>query len=108
MTAKPCSLAEAIAMIREEFPEADLLTWAAKPELGAVIEAHFGIGMWIRNQWAYGEGCPLVFKLREHSYIFRLEDEVSSIILEGLWRFLNGEKDLTIEQLISDRYGKTE
>lgn len=104
ITAKPSTLAEAIAIIREEFPEDGLLAWAAKPKFDAVIEAHFGLGMWIRSEWIYGEGCSLVLKLREKAYPFYHEDEISSIILEGLWRFLNGEKAITIEQLTDDRY----
>ena len=96
MADKPSSLADAIALILDEFPETDLREWASRPKLGAVSDAHFGLGAWIRNQWVYGEGCPLVFKLHQNSLACYHEDEISSVILEGLWRFLNGEKDLTI------------
>jgi hypothetical protein len=48
-TLKPISLQDAVDIIRATFPEEELQAWANQPESAAGVEAHFGLGTWIRN-----------------------------------------------------------
>lgn len=94
---KPSSLQEAVEIIMATFPAADLQTWASRPEISACIEAHFGLGMWIRNNWVYGDGSPLASKIME-TYWWGDADKISEAIIKALWKVLNGSPCPTIEE----------
>ena len=96
---QPSSLDEAIALIISEFEENDLREWAKAPEAEACFEAHFGLGMWIRNNWVYGEGTVLFDGIRNASSSFIHDDDVSEVIVRALWRVLNGRPMPSIEEL---------
>ena len=99
---KPSTLHEAIEIIRAELPEFDLNAWANGEMFEAVMDEHFGLGMWFRNQWVHGHPAGLARRIRE-GVSFCHDDDVSSIILEGIWRILNGEDGVTAEVLIDER-----
>ena len=99
---KPQTLHEAIGIIRAEVPEFDLKAWANGEMFEAVMDEHFGLGVWIRHQWVYGSPAILVQRIRE-GLIYCPDDDLSSIILEGIWRILNGEDELTAELLTRER-----
>lgn len=53
--AKPHTLQEAVDIILLTFDGEDFRAWAnSQPRWGL----QFGLGMWIRNQWAHGESSP--------------------------------------------------
>lgn len=85
----PTSIAEAVQMIRGAFPASELQSWLEEPESGAMISAHFGLGMWLRNQWIHVKGCPLADEYRAYTS-FADGDEVSSMMVEDIWRHMKG------------------
>lgn len=99
---KPSSLEEAIEEIQRIFSEKQLRDWSKKEEEIACLDAHWDLGLWIRNQWVYGSGSPLSAIIKEQAVIID-EDSISSFILRALWRVLNSEDCPTIQELISLR-----
>ena len=57
-----------------------------------VIELHFGLGMWIRNNWLYPQSDEDIEKLQRSfsskDFMFYPPDEASSIILEAYQKHL--------------------
>lgn len=96
----PSSFDEAITLIRSEFEENDLREWAKAPEAEACFEAHFGLGIWIRNIWIYGGGSALVNEIRDASSSMIQDDDVSELIVRALWRVLNGGPTPSIDELV--------
>ena len=96
---KPTSLEDAVTLIRATFPESELEAWAAQSENVAQAQAHFALGLWVRNNWVYGDGSPLATKIIEAAVIIDA-DNVSSIITSALWRVLNGFPCPSIEELL--------
>lgn len=76
MAAKPHTLQEAVDIILLTFDGEDFRAWASsKPRRGL----QFGLGMWIRNQWAYGESSPL------YQHTVNLDpDRFSRVVLKAL------------------------
>ncbi|MEO0872720.1 MAG: DUF6794 domain-containing protein [Pseudomonadota bacterium] len=56
---------------------------------GAVM-AHFGLGMWLRNNWGLWGGSPLQSSLVEQGFVH--PDDMSAAILDGLVARLRGEE----------------
>ena len=101
----PSSLSEAVSLIRNAFPADDLAGWAAQPEDTAVLQAHFGLGLWVRNNWIYGGGSPLAGNMTREAWKIGVvrathPDDMSALVLRALWRVLNGEACPTIEDLL--------
>lgn len=65
------------------------------PERGAVVYAHMGIGLYIRNEWFRSGKSPLAGVL--HQLGARSLDDASSMVLTSYWRHLNG-KPLELEK----------
>ena len=99
---KPSSIEDAVSAIRAAFPETELQSWARQTEAEACAQAHFGLGAWIRNNWVYGSGSPLVTKIREAAVLIH-DDDISWVIVRGVWRLLNGVPCLSIEELLDRR-----
>jgi hypothetical protein len=59
---------------------------------------HFGLGMWLRNNWGLWHGSRLAKHFNKLGV--KHPDDISGIILDCYWRYLNG-KPLDTEQLIS-------
>ncbi len=97
---KPRTLQDAVSAIRATFPASELEDWAAQPELQAMLQAHFQLGMWVRNQWVHGSGSPLADTIKQRAS-FLHDDTVSSVVVTALWRVLNGKPCPTIEELVS-------
>ena len=96
---KPSTLREAAQIVRETFPPEKLERWSKLPLDDACMQAHFGLGMWIRNNWVHQDPAPLAVRIRE-GIAFGNADTVSGLIVEGIWRIMNGEDDLTVEALL--------
>jgi hypothetical protein len=58
---------------------ADLQAKIAQP--GGALHAHFGLGMWIRNNWGLWQQGPLYRSMQ--AYGFTQPDDMSGAILEG-------------------------
>lgn len=95
---KPSSLEEAFAILQSTFHALELQEWSAQSESSAISQAHWTLGMWVRNQWVYG-GSPLVEEIKSAAGVIH-DDDVSSIIIKALWHVLNGAPCPTIEELI--------
>ena len=69
-------------------------------EHGAV-DAHFGLGMWLRNNWGLwgGDSCPLPAYFRAHG--IQHPDDMSGLILECYVQHLNGE-DVDYERMFDE------
>ena len=50
---------------------------------------HFGLGMWMRNNWGLWRGARLAKWFNAHG--IEHPDDMSSIILDSFWRHLNGQ-----------------
>lgn len=94
---KPSTLQEAISIIQATFPAAELRAWAAQPEHIASFQAHFELGLWIRNQWVYG-GSPMYTEIERATLIIHTDD-ISDIVIKALWDVLNGKPCPTISEL---------
>lgn len=57
-----------------------------------MIRLHFGLGMWMRNNWGLWQGSALADLLTEEG--IHHPDDMSGVILDSYWRYLN---DLPIE-----------
>ena len=100
---KPTTLAEAVETLRSKYPKDELASWAAEPLSEALCKAHFQAGLWIRNEWVHEQPAPLVRRMRELAY-FVHDDDASQVILEALWRVVNGQECPTIEDLFAKRF----
>lgn len=82
---------EAAQAIWENFPLTELQRWLGMPENQAVLHAHWMMGMWVRNQWIHRHpSAPLARDLEKYAP-FGDPDKVSTFILHGVWRVLNGQ-----------------
>ena len=103
---KPETLLDAVEIIREGFAEEALAEWAREPLSHALALAHLALGMWIRNNFIHGEGSPLATRIKESATLWHPlapiwhPDDSSSLVLEALWRVLNGEECPTITDLV--------
>ena len=64
-----------------------------KEDQRGLIMHHFGIGLWIRNNWIYPEDSPLTRDMRRLG--IGDPDDISHTLIQGYWCRLNGgELDL--------------
>ena len=84
----PRDIDEAVRALRSLLPESELREFAALSEQEASISAHFGIGMFIRNNWLYPAGSPLAASLRDEDDFFFDADSASDLVVRALWRNL--------------------
>lgn len=91
----PNTLEEAFAVLNKQWSDIERQKFQTTPEVEAVIQAHMGIGMFIRNKWFRSGGSALPGVLRVQHL-----DDASSIVLVSYWRYLNG-KPLEVELQIS-------
>ena len=57
-----------------------------------IISMHFGLGMWIRNNWLYPTNSNLTKSLRKLNPSFGHPDDMSHFILTGYYHYLNDNK----------------
>ena len=100
---KPSSLEEAVACIRAMFPESELRAWAAQSETEAQAQAHFNLGLWVRNNWVHGGGSPLAGSIRDAMWFIH-DDDISTMVIRALWENLNGRSCSSIDTLLSLRF----
>lgn len=62
-----------------------------------MIEYHFGLGMWMRNNWGLWKGSRLAKWFNAQG--INHPDDMSGIILDSFWRHLN-DKPIKLEEQI--------
>jgi len=55
---------------------------------GGLAMTHFGLGLWIRNNWIHGDRAPVAASMREMGFLH--PDDMSGVIIEGYWARRNG------------------
>jgi hypothetical protein len=86
----PRDLNESVAYFEKHWSSRQLDAFKNKNEKKAVAELHMSVGMWIRNNWIYGNRNPQLVKFFD-SLNFRHQDDISSTILRSLHRKLNSQ-----------------
>jgi len=95
----PKNLEEAITYFKIRWNDSIKNEFKNKPEDDAVCECHFGVGMWIRNEWLRGDRNPAFYQYFKDLGVHDL-DEISSIVLVALHRRLNG-KDIGLDSMVN-------
>jgi hypothetical protein len=84
----PVTLDEAVGVILVALPEEEAAKIAAMPE-SDLIQLHFGLGMWIRNNLGLWQGNDALMQaISEHEYGGVHPDDVSMLIITALWQRL--------------------
>ncbi len=98
----PKNLEECFIELKKILPEGALEKFKNTKEDEAVVNAHFGLGIWIRNEWIRnrpGESQRPLKKYFSDIGIYH-PDDMSSIILRSFHRYLNS-KDIKLEQQVN-------
>jgi len=105
---KPKTINDALNYMEFSLSEKEKLEFKNKTERKAVIDAHFGYGMFIRNSWLR-HGNPKLLKYFYRKKVFPMDD-MSSIIMKLFHRKLNdkgyGSKPLLKPYKIKWKQGK--
>jgi hypothetical protein len=84
----PNTLDEAFSSLDRTLSVEQRDDFSHKPEAKAVIDAHMGLGAYIRNNWFRAGHSKLADRLRNTGA--QALDDVSSMVLVSYWRHLNG------------------
>jgi hypothetical protein len=95
-TGVPNTLEDAFASLDSSLKPDQKLAFMQRQERQAVIEAHFAVGLYIRNEWLRTGKSSLVGTLQ--SVGARSYDDMSAMILTSYWRHLHGVKIALKEQ----------
>jgi hypothetical protein len=85
---KPATLDEAILYFEKKWTDKQKEDYRNTPEKEAVSENHFSLGVWIRNEWLYGNKDTALVNHFNRMGIDQPND-MSTIILTSLHRKLN-------------------
>ncbi|OOG61647.1 hypothetical protein B0E46_17010 [Rhodanobacter sp. B04] len=91
----PNTLPQAFAALDQQLGSQQRDDFKNTPETEAVVKAHTGLGLYIRNAWFRSGHSKLPDEL--HALGVRSLDDVSSVVLTSYWRHLNG-KPLEVEK----------
>jgi hypothetical protein len=94
----PKNLDEAILYFQQKWAKDDMEKFKNESEEYAVAELGLAPGMWIRNNWVYGNRNRALKKYFD-SLGIRQPDDISSIILTSLHRTLN-QKDIQLDKQV--------
>ena len=64
-----------------------------------MIEYHFGLGMWMQNNWGLWSGSRLAKWFNGHG--IKHPDDMSGIILDSFWRHLN-QKPIKLDEQVEN------
>ena len=96
----PRDINEAIEYFNTTWNDKQKEEFRKKPERDAVTELHFSVGLWIRNNWIYGNRDKSL-----NDYFHKLGipsvDDVSSIILTSFHRKLNN-KPINLQKQVEE------
>jgi hypothetical protein len=94
----PQNLDETVLYFQQQWAQAELDNFRNRPESDAVMELHKGTGMWIRNNWIYGDRDTALKNYFKELGIYA-PDDISSIILTSLHRTLN-KKEIELDKQV--------
>jgi hypothetical protein len=83
----PVTIEEATGVVVAALPEAEAAKIAAMPE-SDLINLHFGLGMWIRNNLGLWQGNDALMQALRECEPGIHPDDVSMLIIEQVWRRL--------------------
>ncbi len=92
----PQNLEECFVELNKVLSKEDIETFKNKKE-EEIVDYHFGLGMWMRNNWGLWKGSRLA-KYFNNMGIFH-PDDMSSIILNSFHRHLNN-KEIRLEEQV--------
>ncbi len=87
----PKDLGEAFIELDKNLPEVSRNEFKSLSEPKDTIEYHFGLGMWLRNNWGLWGGSRL--QTYFHQKGITHPDNMSSVILFYYWHWLQGNKE---------------
>lgn len=93
----PSNLEETFVALKEMLSEEDLKNFRDTPENELSGKYHFGLGLWMRNNWGLWSESPLKDYFNEMG-IFH-PDDMSGIIITSFHRHLNGKNIRLKEQI---------
>lgn len=93
----PTTLNECYSALNSKLSDSTIQEFKAMPENEAVSSSHFGLGMWIRNNWGLWKSSELSEYFNELG--LKHPDDISSVILTSYHRTLNN-KDVGLEKQI--------
>ena len=93
----PTNIEECYKSLDEMLPDSTIIQFKSMNEGEAVSAVHFGLGMWIRNNWGLWESSKLSQYLVELG--LNHPDDMSSVILTSYHRKLNGKEIKLIDQI---------
>ena len=91
----PSSLEQAVKLIIDSLDE-DKLDFI---ENNSPIDTHFGLGMYLRNAWSLWDHETVFVQYFLNKYNIGHADDISSIILDCVWRTVKG-KEWRVEELV--------
>lgn len=94
----PRNLQEALDRLEKTLPSETLekIRKCSEPEM---IDYHFGLGMWMRNNWGLWSNGPLYDYFRKLG--LHHPDDMSGVILTSLWRQLH-KQPLRVEDQVAE------
>lgn len=93
----PSNLDECFGELKKILKKEDLEQFKNKKEEDAVSGSHFGLGMWIRNNWGLWKSSRLTKYFKDLGISH--PDDMSGIILTSFYRYLNN-KNIELEKQI--------
>ena len=85
----PATLEEAYQYFDENL-DADSIEYIKNSTYEQMIDMHFGLGLWIRNNWIYPSRDRIAKEFEQDGYVWA--DDISSAILSGYRDYLNNEQ----------------
>jgi hypothetical protein len=85
----PTNLDESFERLKKLLGEAEVKKFTTESEQSAIAMAHFGIGMWIRNNWGLWKGGTMKDWFKDRGIVHA--DDMSGIILTSFHRYLRNE-----------------
>lgn len=86
MSKLPENLKDCMNLLDQVVSEKDKNEIIKSSEDEFTMHAHFGMGLWIRNNWIYNDKCRINEIFPWHVQ----DDDKSTIILKAYWRHLRG------------------
>ncbi len=83
----PGTLKECFSCIEEHFSE-DEITKLKNLKEDDLIHTHFGLGLWIRNNWLHPKESPLMKTFSNYGWHVE-PDAMSALLIKATWLYLN-------------------
>ena len=88
----PKNIEECFLELNKLLSEEEIKQFKELKSKDETIDYHFGLGMWIRNNWGLWGGSRIQLYMKDRMDRFIVEpDDMSGMILEFYWEWLNGK-----------------